>query len=112
MKSILLTLLLFCQYFAYGQGINNNWITGYGGGFGDPDFGESTIDFFTGSASISLNHMEMDFRQTHANISDSSGNLLFFTNGYYIADANGDTMLNGTGINPSTFTNMFPDGLT
>ena len=37
---------------------------------------------------------------------------LFYTNGYYIADATGDTMLNGGGINPSQYTSMFPDGLT
>ena len=55
--------------------------------------------------------VEMEFVQAHANISDSAGNMLFYTNGYYIANANNDTMLNGTGINPSIYTSWNPDGL-
>ena len=112
MKFLLLSVLLLCHLQFFGQGLNNNWITGYGGGFGDPDFGESIIDFSGGIPNVILNNMEMDFNQSHANISDTNGNLLFYTNGFYIADATGDTMLNGTGINPSVFTSMFQDGLT
>ncbi|MBK8847855.1 MAG: T9SS type A sorting domain-containing protein [Bacteroidetes bacterium] len=52
----------------------------------------------------------MDFRYTNASICDSNGNMLFYTNGYYIADANNDTLLNGTGISPGQYANMFPDG--
>jgi hypothetical protein len=54
----------------------------------------------------------MQYRYTNTTISDINGNLLFSTNGYYIADATGDTMLNGGGLNPSTYTSMFPDGLS
>ncbi|MCB0849322.1 MAG: hypothetical protein KDC20_06170, partial [Bacteroidetes bacterium] len=44
------------------------------------------------------------------NISDVSGNMLFYTNGYYIADATNDTMQNGSGLNPGAYANAFSDG--
>ena len=108
---LICSLLLFQCQFLNAQGINNNWLTGYSSSGGLP-FGVSTINFFTGSATSTYTPMDMEFSQTHANISDANGNLLFYTNGYYIADASGDTMLNGSGINPSNFTSLFPDGLT
>jgi hypothetical protein len=37
---------------------------------------------------------------TWANICDKNGNLLYITNGIYIADKNCDSIVNGTGINP------------
>ncbi|CAN5578134.1 hypothetical protein BH11BAC2_BH11BAC2_17100 [soil metagenome] len=46
--------------------------------------------------------MALEF--TGAPISDSSGNLLFYTNGVWIADASNDTMQNGNGLNRSSYT--------
>ncbi|MBL0103911.1 MAG: hypothetical protein IPP51_09230 [Bacteroidetes bacterium] len=46
----------------------------------------------------------MNFDETNAEICDSSGNLLFYSNGIYIANALDDTMQNGSGLNPSDFT--------
>jgi len=37
--------------------------------------------------------------------------MMFYTNGYYLADASNDTMQNGSGINPSAYTTYFSDGL-
>ncbi|MEZ5068917.1 MAG: hypothetical protein R2847_10715 [Bacteroidia bacterium] len=54
----------------------------------------------------------MDINRTSANISDAAGNLLFYTNGYYIADATNDTMQNGNNISPTGFYNLAPKGLT
>jgi hypothetical protein len=91
------------------MGISNNWITGYASWGGLP-FGQTRINFISGIPSISYDSLNMDFRHTHANISDSQGNLLFYTNGYYIADASHDTMQNGSGINPGAYASMFTDG--
>ncbi|MBL7779118.1 MAG: hypothetical protein JNK66_12600, partial [Chitinophagales bacterium] len=44
------------------------------------------------------------FVQGGASISDSAGNLQFFTNGYYVFDKNGEVMQNGSGLNPTWFT--------
>ncbi len=78
--------------------------------WGGLPFGETKIDFKSGSPVVSYYPIDMDFRHTHANISDTAGNLLFYTNGYYIADATHDTMQNGSGINPGAYANFVPDG--
>jgi hypothetical protein len=95
---------------AQNQGINNHWIMGYSSVGGLP-FGNPRFDFFSGTPVISYDSLEMEFRHTHANISDAQGNLLFYTNGVYIADANHDTMFNGSGINPGAYALNFSDGM-
>lgn len=104
-------VLLFSFYISYSQnqGISNNWLMGYSSSAGYP-FGNTKFDFGLGVISIALNNVPMQFNHTHANISDSAGNMLFYTNGFYIADATNDTMLNGTGINPGAYANNFSDG--
>lgn len=54
---------------------------------------------------------EVDFFRTNANITGAEGSLLFSTNGAYVANATGDTMLNGNGLNPSWYTSQYPGGL-
>ena len=49
----------------------------------------------------------MNIYETSADICDSDGNLLYFTNGYYIADKNGNSLINGDTLNPSTFTDNY-----
>lgn len=92
------------------QGLNNLWMGGFSSWAGPP-YGGTNLDFITGSANIYYVNREIDFGRTAANITDSAGNLLFATNGYYIANAAGDTMVNGTGLNPCAYTSSFPDGL-
>src|SRR5688572_6603300 len=98
-------------FHATSQGITNWWNFGYGSFWGAP-FGQTLIDFSTGVPVITYDSLEMDFNRTAANISDSAGNLLFYTNGYYLADASHDTMLNGNNISPTGFQITSPYGLT
>ena len=53
----------------------------------------------------------MVFYGTEANFSDNNGNLLMSSNGIWIANAAGDTMMNGSGLNPSPFTSNWPNGI-
>jgi len=92
------------------QGINNLWMMGYLSQAGPP-WGGINMDFKTGQPVISYVSREMEFKRAVSTICDSSGNLLFVTNGVYIADATGDTMMNGSGLNPSVYTSWYPDGL-
>lgn len=92
------------------QGISNIWLMGYGSSAGYP-FGQTEFNFFNGAPVLTYKALPMDFNHTHSNISDSNGNMLFYTNGYYIADASNNTMSNGSGINPSAYTSQLPDGL-
>ena len=106
---LILTLLAFNISYAQ-QGLNNNWLMGYQSAAGYPG-GQTLIDFYNGTPVLSYDSLEMDFNHTHANISDINGNMMFYTNGYYLADASNDTMQNGSGINPSAYTTYFSDGL-
>ncbi|MEO7081349.1 MAG: hypothetical protein ABIY71_07465, partial [Flavobacteriales bacterium] len=81
-----------------------------GGDFGDP-WGGVDVEFITGSRVVSSVDREIDFSRTNANITNSSGALLFSTNGAYLANATGEQMLNGGGLNPSWYTSEYPYGL-
>ncbi len=113
MKKIVCVLLCFMSQhsFCQNQGINNWWLLGYGSYWGTP-YGHTNINFYTGTPVLNPDSLEMDFQRTASNISDTTGNLLFYTNGYYIADATNDTMQNGSGISPTGFTIFAPYGLT
>jgi hypothetical protein len=47
----------------------------------------------------------MNFSETNGVICNRQGNILFTSNGVYVADATNDTMQNGSGLNPGNFTN-------
>ncbi len=93
-----------------GQGLNNLWMGGVEGENPQP-FGGTDLNFFTGELVVSYINRDIDFSRTCATITDSIGNLLFSTNGAYIANAAGDTMLNGAGINPGPYAAQYPNGL-
>ncbi len=90
---------LFLGIASYSQGYDNLWLMGYQ--CCQPGFGGTNMDFFHDSLVVSQVNRNMSITGTNANITDSMGNLLFYTNGWYIANANNDTMLNGSGISPN-----------
>ena len=56
-------------------------------------------------------HLKMSFRDLNASICDSHGDLLFYTNGGWIANSTHDTMMNGNNLVPGTYaTNWKHDG--
>jgi len=102
---------LLCAQQTHGQeGLNNLWTGGWQSWAGPPN-GGLDIDFYSGTREMSYVSRGIDFRHSNANITDVEGNLLFATNSAYIADRNGDTLMNGTGINPSNYTSNYPNGL-
>jgi hypothetical protein len=92
------------------QGLNNLWLGGFDSE-GPPPFGGIDLDFQSGSMVVSTMTRAIGYRRTSANITDGNGNLLFSTNGAFLADSNGDTLLNGSGLNPSNYTSNYPEGL-
>src|SRR5690349_6382436 len=108
---ILFFFLLFALVLFSVQGVIILSLLGYGGPAATPPFGGIDIDFFTGQPVVYYLNRSMEFRRSVSTICDSTSNLLFATNGVYIADATGDTMLNGSGLNPSVYTSWYPDGL-
>ncbi|MFZ1695168.1 MAG: T9SS type A sorting domain-containing protein [Flavobacteriales bacterium] len=95
---------------AVAQSRSNLWL----GGFEDqspPPWGGVDLGFTSESLSVAPATRVIDFFRTNANITDSEGNLQFSTNGAFLGNALGDTLLNGTGLNPSNYTNLYPEGL-
>ena len=109
---VCLVIALFCQSSnSKAQGLDNLWQGGFEN-WGTLPWGGSDIDFHSGAPVISIQSRTVDLKHTAANISDTAGNLLFFTNGVVVATASGDTMANGVGLNPSIYTDDFyPEGL-
>ncbi len=96
---------------AFAQtGLNNLWLLGYNSDDGIP-YGGTNIDFVTGVADIYYQYRDIGFGRTAANISSNDGTLLFSTNGAFLANVNGDTLLNGTDLSPSTYSSIWSEGL-
>jgi hypothetical protein len=84
---------------SWGQGFNNIYLFGYTGPV------RGTIDMYSGAPVVITDSVRTsNLSYTHANISDKNGNLLFYTNGVVVLDGDHDTMPNGTGLNPCTYT--------
>jgi hypothetical protein len=79
------------------QGLNHNYLLGY-----YPVL-NAIAEIDSNSFSIFSQVRKMKFMASQGNISDSIGNLLFYTNGCWIANSNGDTMVNGNNLNPGQF---------
>jgi hypothetical protein len=103
-------LLVIFIKLSFAQGVNNLWVMGYGSIAGPPN-GGINMDFIGGAPNISYIYRDMDIEVTNAVICDHSGNLLFYSNGKYIASVNNDTMQNGSGLNPGSFTDNYPYGM-
>ena len=109
MKKILLFIFLFVYADADAQ-INdtkrdNIWLLGYSQPLGangkiDSSYDNSIINFAIKPTKAKRQTMDMFLRDDIAIISDTTGKLLFYTNGIYIADATHQPMLNGKGLNP------------
>jgi len=107
-KLIYFLFYIFLTGTCYSQGINNLWLLGYDNPTGPPwglPYGGIDIDFMTGVPDISFESRNINFTSTNASICDTNGNLLFYSNGICVANAQHDTMQNGSGINPGWYVN-------
>ncbi len=109
LNRLTISILIICWFIGItpsnGQGLNHNFLFGY----------TSALDSFTTSTrarllldqfsvSVIPETKQQKFLAGQGNISDQNGNLLAVSNGIWVANANGDTMLNGSGLNPNSFT--------
>ena len=72
-------------------------------------FNTSLLDFRIDTVGIDTIEDTMVAVQTLANICDTEGNLLFYTNGVYIDDRNGNMLENGDSLNPCGYTFQYFD---
>ena len=101
---------MFFPVMAQSQGKTHNFLIGYNI-LTDAytTSGKGRLLFDSNSVTVISESRKMAFRAAQGNISDENGNLLIVSNGCWIADATGDTMMNGGGLNPNSFTNNWCD---
>src|SRR5690606_628912 len=87
MKNIYVIFILFLGFSAYPQGENDNWYFG----------NKAAVNFLTATPVV-LTNSQMDTFEAVGTASDSSGNLLFYTDGMTIWDRDHNIMPNGTGL--------------
>ncbi|MFN0173401.1 MAG: T9SS type A sorting domain-containing protein [Saprospiraceae bacterium] len=76
------------------------WLHGINDLPGQSGYGNAFLKFENGLVFTNQTDLRMNFESTMAVMPDTLGNILFYTNGCYIANREGDTMPNGAGINP------------
>ncbi|MFQ5446394.1 MAG: hypothetical protein ACE5FF_05625, partial [Saprospiraceae bacterium] len=108
-KTICIIHLLYASVLLFAQRHDNIWVLGYYGQSPHPDLGGIFMDFNQDSLLVYDVDTGMDFNFTDASICDAEGNLLFYTNGIYIADATHDVMENGDSINNAGLTYLYED---
>ncbi|OQB58314.1 MAG: hypothetical protein BWX95_02739 [Bacteroidetes bacterium ADurb.Bin141] len=100
----LITLLVNSDSFS--QGYNHTWLLGYHYNISNPTDTMARMDFSSSNYNLIHYQRKMPFGITQGNISDENGNFLMSSNGIWIANNVGDTMPNGTGLNPGMYANM------
>ncbi|MEO8150867.1 MAG: hypothetical protein ABI723_24755 [Bacteroidia bacterium] len=102
----ILFFLILHSFNCHAQGYNHNWLLGYDVALFDTNVTSTKawLKFDTNTVTVTPDNFKMPFRAAQGNISDANGNLLMVSNGCWIADATGDTMQNGGGLNPNPFT--------
>ena len=107
MKNLLLilTLILF-NISLFAQFHDNIWLMGYDSDAVNPIYGGTTLNFSESPPLVVKHDRDMNFRLTSASYADSVGNLLFYTNGIYIANKLHELMENGDSLNPGPIANM------
>ncbi len=104
---IFITLIL-SVFWGHAQFYNHQWLIGNQWLQTIP---KGRLFFDSTSYQYQNEYRKMSFDGTQGNICDAQGNFLMSSNGVWIANANNDTMLNGSGLNPGYFVNSWPNGL-
>jgi gliding motility-associated-like protein len=86
-KKLLILLMICAGHFLYAQSESNIWDFG----------GRAGLDFNNGTP-VALNDGQIDTFEGSATISDSSGQLLFYTDGEKVWNRNHELMSNGTDL--------------
>ncbi len=100
MKNIIYFVLnILLIEIGYTQGYDNIWVFGNTGITANKQ-GGNLLAFSNNQISVDTIKLPIKFRQTASNISDSIGNLLFYTNGVKVINHNHEIMENGDSLSP------------
>ena len=89
----------------YAQKHDNKWLFGYESYTNIECFGGSVLDFSGSSVDTFYQYRDTNLDITNASICDTSGNLLFYTNGISVVNSLHEIMENGDGLNPGEHAN-------
>lgn len=101
----LVSVLLFLTVSCYGQKEDYNWIMGF-----NPITTEEPISYrfdFNQSPFLIESDNGVRFDNQNASVSNSEGDLLFYTNGCSVLDADGNQMPNGDSLNYNEWVDIF-----
>jgi hypothetical protein len=98
--------LVFCNLLLFISALNGqakydyNWAFGYSGNSNHPDFGVSLISFQSDTIDIFKTNSYAEILGSNITMSDSLGNLLFYSDGCDLYSWNHSIMENGDHLNP------------
>lgn len=101
----LLIVLLFAQSLL-AQGFDRLWFTGYNEFPGVAGYGQAQIRFENDTVLVEPASFAFNFESTVAVMSDSTGQLLFYSNGCSVANRNHEIMANGSDLNPGEISDL------
>ena len=91
---------------------DNTWLIGYGGDYiadTSGDFGNISMRFTDTNTIFSVLDANINYNETCAGISDTSGKMLFYTNGVIIIDSTYQIMQNSENFNESSNTTYWEE---
>ena len=103
MKKIILTFLIILGFVALTSAQvkhDYNWIVGYDATSSTPEGEGTIIDFINSPFTIDFLPLEINMGSTNTTISNEEGEILFYSNGCSIYNADHMLMENGDNINP------------
>ena len=111
---IFLLLLIKINNIILSQDQGSNWVLGYHNGINDTSkiCGKMVVKFqhnMNPDVTCSQNDNQLFMNGNQASISDKFGQLLFYFDGYRIANNNHEIIENGDGINSGKVQELFPD---
>ncbi|MBA3648256.1 MAG: hypothetical protein H0W62_06845 [Chitinophagales bacterium] len=104
-KIILCSFIIFSVNNVPAQNRANIWEIGY-----QPYVPNVYFDFNHGSIEVNSIDRKLLVELTNASICDTTGNILFYTNGQWIANSIGDSIANGKKFNPGYLTDFYTSG--
>ncbi len=93
-------LILFLGASLTAQKYDYNWVLGMHEFPGLAGFNNVILHFSDQGVDIEETDLKMNFESTAVSMSDSLGHLIFYSNGCYVADVDGNPMSGGLELNP------------
>ncbi|MBK6484150.1 MAG: hypothetical protein IPG01_13710 [Chitinophagaceae bacterium] len=102
MKTFMSVFIMLCWLQSSGQHLSDVWELG-----GQLSANKPAATFINGDPEVYVEQRKMVMFITNGSICDTTGNLLFYTNGQYIANKNHDTLKNSQDFNPGYATDVY-----